>query len=156
MGAMSQRRSGRPRSSSPRRQFARTDRISEAVRSIVATELERIGDERLDLVTVTGVVVDGDLATAKVYYSALVAEQEGRADSVVDAFGDVRRTVQQAVNQGIRARRTPQVSFLPDDVLTSALRIDDLLAGRVESAVAADAATQKPLGPESGSGAGNG
>jgi len=126
---------GRPssrgrRSPSPRRQFSRTDRISEAVREIVATELERIGDERLDMVTVTGVVVDGDLATATVYYSALVAEQDGRLDEVADALDDVRRHVQIAVNNGVRARRTPQVSFRPDDVLASALRIDDLLAGR--------------------------
>ncbi len=124
---------GRRSGSSPRRQFSRTDRISEAVREIVATELERIGDERLDMVTVTGVVVDGDLATATVYYSALVAEQEGRLDEVADALGEVRHHVQLAVNHRVRARKTPQVSFRPDDVLASALRIDDLIAGRSTS-----------------------
>jgi len=121
---------GRRSGSSPRRQFSRTDRIGEAVREIVATELERIGDERLDLVTVTDVVVDGDLATATVYYSALTAEQEGRLHEVGEALDEVRHHVQVAVNHGVRARRTPQVAFRPDDVLASALRIEDLIAGR--------------------------
>ena len=113
------------------RQFSRTDRISEAVREIVATELERIGDDRLDMVTVTSVVVDGDLAGASVYYSALTAEQEGRRDDVDDALEDARWRIQKVVNREIRARRTPQISFHPDEVLEQALRIDDLIEGRL-------------------------
>lgn len=121
-----------------RHQFNRTDRIAQTVREIVATELERIDDERLELVTVTDVAVDADLATAKVYYSAIVAEQEGRLDEVAEAFEEVRWPIQQEVNRGIRARKTPQVSFLPDEVLTAALRIDDIVAGRVEPAAGPD------------------
>ena len=97
----------------------------------MATELERIGDDRLDMVTVTGVVVDGDLAGASVYYSALIAEQQGRLHEVDDALEDARWRIQKVVNREIRARRTPQISFHPDEVLEQALRIDDLLEGRV-------------------------
>ncbi|NLA35557.1 MAG: ribosome-binding factor A, partial [Actinobacteria bacterium] len=50
-----------------RHQYNRTDRIAETIREIVATQLERIADERADMVTVTGVKVDNDLNTAKVY-----------------------------------------------------------------------------------------
>lgn len=117
---------------SNRQRFHRTDRISEAIREIVATELERLDDDRLQLVTVTAVEVDNDLATAKVYYSALIAESEHRAEEVAEALEDLRWPVQRVVNGAIRARKTPQISFHPDDVLRSALRIDDLLAGRVD------------------------
>jgi ribosome-binding factor A len=115
-----------------RHQFNRTDRISETVREVVATELERIGDERVDMVTVTNVTVDNDLNTAKVYYSALTAEAEGRLDEVAEALDEIRWPIQRAVNAAIRARKTPQIEFLPDDVLAAALRIDDILNHRVD------------------------
>ena len=117
-----------------RHQFNRTDRIAETIREIVATELERIDDERADLVTVTGVKVDNDLNTAKVHYSAIVAENEGRLDDVAEALNDARWPIQQVVNRSVRARKTPQIQFLPDDVLAAALRIDDILNDRVHPA----------------------
>ncbi len=117
-----------------RQHFSRTDRLSESIREIVATELERLDDERLDLVTVTAVDVLGDLSAAKVYYSALVAEGAGRADVVGDALEEHRWDIQKVVNRDVRARRTPQIAFHPDDVLRRALRIDDLLAGRAAPA----------------------
>ena len=116
----------RRRSSSPRR-FSRTDRIGELVREIVASELERIGDERLELVTVTAVRVDASLERAEVFYSALSAQQEGRADQVAEALEEHRWKVQQLVNREVRARRTPQIEFSEDSVLSSALRIDEIL-----------------------------
>ncbi len=116
----------RRRSSSPR-PFSRTDRIGELVRELVASELERIGDERLELVTVTAVQVDGSLERAEVYYSALSAEEEGRGDEVAEALEDHRWKVQQVVNREVRARKTPQIRFQEDSVLSSALRIDEIL-----------------------------
>lgn len=124
---------GRPRQrAQARHQYNRTDRIAETVREVVADELERIGDERVDLVTVTGVTVDRDLQGAKVFYSALTAEADGRLDEVATALDEIRWPIQRAVNAAIRARRTPQISFHPDDVLAAALRIDDILAQRVD------------------------
>lgn len=109
--------------------FQRTDRIGELVREIVASELERIGDERTELVTITAVKVDRSLDRADVYYSALSAEDEGRTEAVAEGLEAVRWPIQQVVNRGVRARRTPQIQFHPDDVLSEALRIDELLAG---------------------------
>jgi ribosome-binding factor A len=115
---------------SNRQQFHRTDRISEVIREVVATQLERLDDERLDLVTVTAVDVDADLNSAKVYYSALTAEARDGLDEVAEALDEARWSIQRVVNSTVRARKTPQISFHPDDVLRSALRIDDLLPGR--------------------------
>lgn len=118
--------------------YQRTDRIAEAIRSIVATELERIGDDRLELVTVTAVEVDADLQGARVFYSALSAEAAGRLEEVTEALEEVRWPIQRIINREIRARRTPQISFLPDDVLRQALRLEDLMAGRVVPAIEED------------------
>jgi ribosome-binding factor A len=114
------------RRSAPR-QFSRTDRVSELVREIVASELERIGDERLELVTVTAVNVDSSLERAEVFYSALQAESEDRSAEVAEALEEVRWPIQTVVNKEVRARRTPQIRFRPDQVLSSALRIDEIL-----------------------------
>jgi ribosome-binding factor A len=133
------------RPSGGRRQFSRTDRIAERIREIVATELERLGGEDLELVTITDVRVDNELARAEVFYSALTATEEGRADNLADAFEEVRWRIQQVINRNVRARRTPQIEFVPDAVLSSALRIDDLIAGRAETDVI------DPDAPEGGS-----
>lgn len=131
-GAMARRRPSAPR------QFSRTDRIGELVREIVASELERIGDERLEMVTITAVNVDGALETADVFYSALGAEEDGRGEEVAEALEDRRWKVQQVVNREVRARRTPQIRFRPDTVMTSALRIDQILRDIGEQGGGAD------------------
>ena len=59
---MARRRSGGSRP------YARTERVNELVREIVAEELQAIDDERLELLTVTGVVVDPELRTGRVFY----------------------------------------------------------------------------------------
>jgi len=116
----------RRRPSGPR-QFNRTDRIGELIREIVASELERIGDDRLEMVTITAVDVAGDLEHASVYYSSMSADEEGRSEEVVEALEERRWKVQQRVNREVRARRTPQIRFRPDTVIASALRIDKIL-----------------------------
>ncbi len=121
-----------------RRGYERTDRVGELVREIVASELERIGDERLELVTVTGVDVDGALERADVFYSAMSADEDGRSDEVVEALEDRRWKIQQRVNREVRARRTPQIRFRPDETLAGALRIDEILRGLSEESQASE------------------
>lgn len=110
-----------------RRQYARTDRIAEVIREIVAPELGRLGDERLELVTVTDVRVDGSLERAVVYYSAMTQDDPGVAGQVAEALEEIRWRIQKLVNREMQTRKTPQISFEPDTVLESALRIDDIL-----------------------------
>lgn len=117
-----------PRRRAPR-PYNRTDRIGELVREIVASELERIGDERLDLVTITDVRVDGSLEHAEVFWSALQAEDDDRLGEVAEALEERRWKLQQVVNREVRARKTPQIAFRPDDVLRSALRVEEILRG---------------------------
>ena len=101
--------------------------MGEQLREIVASELERIGDERLELVTITAVDVDGSLETADVFYSAMSADEEGRSEEVAEALDEQRWKVQQVINREVKMRRTPQIRFRPDTVLSSALRIEEIL-----------------------------
>ncbi len=126
---MSRRDVSRGRATGPGRPFARTDRIGELVRELVAEELERIADERLELVTITSSDVDGDLARARVYYSAVLATEEGRSDEVAEALEELRWPIQQVINRTVRARKTPQISFVRDTSIEAGLRIEAVLAG---------------------------
>ena len=129
------------------------------LREIVASELERIGDERLEMVTITAVDVDGSLETADVFYSAMSAEEEGRADAVAEALDEQRWKVQQLVNREVQTRRTPQIRFRPDTVLSSALRIEEILrdigtspddAAPVEAGEGAEPEVADPAGEDAG------
>lgn len=126
---MSRRDTSRGRATGPGRPFARTDRIGELVRELVAEELERIADERLELVTITSANVDGDLARARVYYSAVLATEEGRSAEVAEALEQLRWPIQQVINRSVRARKTPQISFVRDTSIEAGLRIEAVLAG---------------------------
>ena len=111
------------------------DRLAEQIRELVAIELERIGDERLDMVTITDVRVDGAYDTATIFYSALIAEDEGRAAEVSEAFDEHRHHLQRHVGRAITTRRTPRLRFEADRMLSEALRIEDIVSGRIDPTV---------------------
>jgi ribosome-binding factor A len=95
------------------------------LRQVVADELSRIDDERLELVSITMIDVDADLNRGIVYFDSLRGEA---ADAtVLDAFGEHRRRLQAAIGGQIHARKTPVLQFRPDDVIRSAERIEEIL-----------------------------
>lgn len=117
------RRGRRPTTSA--RPVPRTARLNELLRQIVAEELERIDDERLELVTITDVDVDRELNRAIVRFDSLQGP-EGDAPILV-ALGERRIRLQAAIARQIRARKTPILEFRPDDVIRSAERIERIL-----------------------------
>ena len=119
---MRPRRVRRP--ASPTR-VPRTTRLNELLREVIADELERIGDERLELVTITNVDVDNDLNRAIVSYDALGGEATDAP--TLEAFAEIRVKLQAAVSKQIVARKTPILVFRPDEVIRSAARIDEIL-----------------------------
>jgi ribosome-binding factor A len=119
---MSQRRSAHGGS---HRSYPRTARINEALREVIAEELEIIGDERLDLVTVTGINTDPDLRHATVWYSTLAGR--GDLDAVREGFAEHRVQLQAAVGRQVRLKRTPLLQFTPDPAIEQGQRIEDIL-----------------------------
>lgn len=105
--------------------YPRTARLNELVREIVAEELERLGDDRLELVAVTQVLVEADLRHAVVYFDSL-AGAEGD-ENVLTAFGEHRVRLQAAIARQSRMKRTPELAFEPDDVERGADRVEGIL-----------------------------
>jgi ribosome-binding factor A len=109
------------------RDYPRTARLNTLVREILGEELERIGDERLELVTLTAVVVDGDLKRAVAYYDhSLGEEAEGE---IQEAFTELRGRLQGAVGRQAKLKRTPELRFEADAVLRHAERIEQVIRG---------------------------
>jgi ribosome-binding factor A len=105
-----------------RRQYPRVARINELVREILAEELELMADEdeRLDLVTVTGVEAESDLRRATVFFSA---RHEGAGEALLEH----RVKLQAAIARQARFKRTPQLAFVEDHGVASGWRIEGIL-----------------------------
>lgn len=110
------------RGESPRR-YPRSARVNELVREILADELERLDDERLELVTITHVSVDPDLRHALVEFSSL---GEGE-DEAKEGLDENRVRLQTAIARQARLKRTPELRFVVDTVIARGARIDELL-----------------------------
>jgi ribosome-binding factor A len=117
--------SGKRSRPAPKRHYPRTARLNTLVQEITADALERIEDDRLELVTVTGVEVDADLNRAIVYVSALSGpEADGE---LLEALGQHRVAVQRAIASQARIRKTPEVVFTVDPAIRTGARIEEIL-----------------------------
>ena len=110
--------------SSHTRRYPRTARLNEVLREIVAEALEHISgnDDRLELVTITGIECDPDLRAATVFYSA-------RTEGAEEALQQHRVKLQSFIAKETRLKRTPQLSFVVDSGVTTGWRIEELLKG---------------------------
>ena len=113
------------------RKYPRTARVNEVMLEVLAGELERMNDPRLELVTLTGVDVSRDLAHAKVYYSTLTASAADSRDSIPEdaasALQSARSHLRGAVGRQMRIRQVPLLEFAVDGGIVAGQRIEDLL-----------------------------
>jgi ribosome-binding factor A len=107
------------------REYPRTARLNQLYQEILADELERIDDDRLQLVTIMSVDVDGDLKRATVYYDSPAGEDAD--EKVQPALEGLRHRLQKAIGQQARVRHVPELTFRPDEVERSAARVEDIL-----------------------------
>jgi ribosome-binding factor A len=109
------------------RDYPRTARLNQLFQEILADELERVDDDRLDLVTIMSVSCDSDLRHATVYYDTLEGEDDD--EEVLAALADHRWALQGAIGRQTRVKRTPELIFEPDAVGRGAARIEEVIRG---------------------------
>ncbi len=105
--------------------YPRSARLNEILREVIADELVRIDDDRLELVTITGIDVDNEMNRATVFFDSLAGEEGD--EGIIEVLGQHRRRIQSSINRQMRAKKTPILYFRADDVIRSAERIDDIL-----------------------------
>ena len=107
------------------RDYPRTARLNQLFQEILAEELEKVDDDRLELVTVMSVTVDSDLRHATMYYDTLGGEDDD--EEVLEALAEHRGRLQGAIGRQARVKRTPELLFKPDDVGRGAARLEEVL-----------------------------
>jgi ribosome-binding factor A len=130
--------------SSPRR-YPRTARLNEAMLEVLADELERLSDPRLELVTLTGVDVSRDLSHATVFYSTLGAETAPDAAESVEheagaGLASAAPHLRGVLGRAMRIRQVPRLAFRVDPAIVSGQRIEEILRGIRQSAPTSDEA----------------
>jgi ribosome-binding factor A len=115
----------RTRHHSTARDYPRTARLNRLFQEILAEELERIDDERLEMVTVMSVDCDASLDRAIVYYESLGGVDDD--EDVLEALAEARPRLRSAIGRQARVKRTPELQFRPDDVVRGAARLEEVL-----------------------------
>lgn len=110
---------------------ARAAKLADRIKAIVARALEtRVKDERLGFVTITDARVTNDLQHATVYYTVF-GDEEQKANSVA-ALESARGILRKAIGENIRARLTPTLTLVADEVPENAQAVEDLLRAAKE------------------------
>ena len=120
-----QRRRPKQARTDTRRRVARTARLSETLREVIADELAKIDDDRLGFVTITSVDVDSEMNRGIVFYDSMQGAEGD--EQILEALNDHRKRLQSVIADQVRARRTPVLQFRPDDAIRAAQRIEEVL-----------------------------
>jgi ribosome-binding factor A len=107
-------------------QGARTQRVGEEFREILAEEIQRLKDPRVGFVTVVGVRVSPDLRHAWVAYTSM-GDDRAKASSRA-ALRSATPHLRAVLGRQVRLKFLPELEFEEDDTFERAERIDDLIA----------------------------
>lgn len=121
MAGRHDRRSGR-RSERPVHPYPRTARVNALLVEVLATAIEKMSDEdeRLLMLTVTGVETEPDLRHASVLFASL-------SEEAAEALEAHRVALQAAIARGGRMKRTPTLRFLADPAVAAGARVEEAL-----------------------------
>jgi ribosome-binding factor A len=105
----------------------RARRLAVRIREIVASTLEmQVKDPRLGMITVTDARVTPDLREATVFYTVYGDDAERAATAA--ALDSARGVLRSQVGRQTGVKFTPTLTFVPDEVPTTAANVDALLA----------------------------
>jgi ribosome-binding factor A len=104
---------------------ARTSRVSEEFREILAEQIPKLKDPRVGFVTVTGVKVSPDLRHAWVYYTAMGDEKARRASAA--ALRSAGPHLRRVIGAQVRLKALPDLTFEEDETEATAERIETLI-----------------------------
>lgn len=106
--------------------YPRAARVREAIKEVLASEVERLKDPGVGFVTITEVSVTPDLRHAKAFYTVYGGDVE--RSSTRDGLKRATKHLRAAVAAQIRLRFTPTLEFVEDPIPERTQRIDSILA----------------------------
>jgi ribosome-binding factor A len=132
-----------------RRDFSRTDRVSQQIQKEVAQIIQRdIKDPRVGMATVSSVEVSRDLSHAKVFVTLFNVGQDdeanAKAQAAVAVLNEAGGFIRSLLGKRIRARIMPQLRFVLDNTLMDGMRISNF----VDQVIATDKKKQAEVDGE--------
>jgi ribosome-binding factor A len=97
---------------------------------VIAEEVERLNDSRLEMVSITGVETSPNLRHALVYIDVLADD----ASAALIALRRASRRLQSAIAGQVRMKYTPTLEFAVDPGVSGGERIDAILRSLEEEA----------------------
>lgn len=103
--------------------FSRSDRVAEQIQRELADLLQfEVKDPRVGMVTITEVEVSGDMAHAKIYYSA----KEGTAE-LQKGLEKTAGFLRSQLSKRMLVRTVPQLHFVYDASIDRGMRLSKLI-----------------------------
>jgi ribosome-binding factor A len=99
-------------------------RVNSTIREVLAEEIERMSDSRLEFVSVTAVDTAANLRQATVYVDVLGEEDR---DAALSALRGAAKRLQAVLGSQVRMKYTPILEFEIDPGVTSGQRIESIL-----------------------------
>ena len=106
-------------------QGARTERVAEEFREILAEEVQRLKDPRIGFVTVTGVEVSPDLRHAWASYTVLGDDRQRRATAA--GLRSATPHLRQELGRQVRLKVVPELEFRQDPTIEAHERIEEII-----------------------------
>lgn len=99
-------------------------KVNSTLREVLAEEIERLNDGRLEMVSVTGVETAPNLRHATVYIDGLGPDG---GEGALDALRGASKRLQSVIGQQVRMKYTPTLDFEMDPGVSGGDRIDQVL-----------------------------
>ncbi|MBO1520676.1 30S ribosome-binding factor RbfA [Oceanisphaera pacifica] len=113
------------------KEFSRARRVGQELQKEIAMILQReIKDDRLKLVTVSGVDLSKDLSYAKVFVTFLENDPSKIAEGM-KVLQDASGFIRSLVGKAMRLRITPELRFAYDQSLVEGVRISSLVSNTI-------------------------
>ena len=98
-----------------------SDALIEQISYIIANEVKH---EDIDFVTITDVKVSNDLSYAKVYFTVL---DDSKKDITLKALKEASGFIRHKLRDRIEIRQIPELTFVYDESINEAQKIEDIL-----------------------------
>lgn len=99
-------------------------RVNSIIREVLAEEIERMSDSRLEFVSVTAVDTMANLRQATVYIDVLGEDDQ---EDALRALRGAAKRLQSVLGSQVRMKYTPALEFEIDPGVTSGRRIEAIL-----------------------------
>lgn len=108
--------------------FGRSNRVASQMQKELAVILQRdIDDSRLGFITINEVVLSKDLASAKIYFTVLNANEPGKL-SHTKWLNELAPMIRHLLAKRMQLRHISELKFYYDDSFDTGMRVAELLS----------------------------